>query len=94
MPHVVTEPCLGCKNTVCVSVCPVNCFHEDAKMLVIDPDECIDCGACVPECPTKAIFSLAKVPAKWKAYVKLNAERSKVLPLITRQQKPLSGQGS
>jgi ferredoxin len=63
-------------------------------MLVIDPDECIDCGACVPECPTKAIFSLGKVPAKWKSYVRLNAERSKVLPLITKQKTPLSKTGA
>ena len=88
MPHVVTQPCIGCKNTVCVSVCPVNCFHEDKDMLVIDPDECIDCGACVPECPTKAIFPLAKVPPAWKPFVRLNAERAKVLPLITRQKRP------
>ena len=89
MPHVVTEPCIGCKNTVCVSVCPVFCFHEDQKMLVIDPDECIDCGACVPECPTKAIFPLAKVPTQWKSFINLNAERSKILPLITKQKTPL-----
>lgn len=88
MPHVVTEPCVGCKNTVCVSVCPANCFHEDKEMLVIDPVECIDCGACVPECPTKAIFSAIRVPAKWKDYIRLNAERSKTLPLITKPRIP------
>ncbi len=90
MPHVVTEPCINCKNTVCVTVCPVNCFHEDERMLVIDPVECIDCGACVPECPTKAIFPAARVPAKWKSYIQLNAEKAKVLPLITQQKTPLS----
>lgn len=87
MPHVVTAPCIGCKNTVCVSVCPVNCFHEDRDLLVIDPDECIDCGACVPECPVKAIYPLASVPREWQSYIKLNAERSKVTPLITAQRK-------
>ncbi len=91
MPHVVTEPCIGCKNTVCVSVCPVNCFHEDHRMLVIDPDECIDCGACVPECPTKAIFPLAKVPTKWKRFIALNAQRATVTPHITAQRKPPAG---
>ena len=58
-------------------------------MLVIDPDECIDCGSCVPECPTKAIFPIPKVPAKWKSYIQLNAERSKIVPLITKQKVPL-----
>jgi ferredoxin len=94
MPHVVTEPCYGCRNTICVTVCPVNCFHEDEKCLWIDPDECIDCGACVPECPTKAIFPAGRVPAKWKHYIGLNAEKSKLLPLITRQKTPLTGDGS
>jgi ferredoxin len=89
MPHVVTEPCVGCKNTVCVTVCPVNCFHEGPNMLYIDPVECIDCGACVPECPTKAIFPLHRVPAKWKNYIKLNADESKTTPIITQQKKPL-----
>ena len=89
MPHVVTEPCIGCKNTVCVTVCPVNCFHEDERMLVIDPVECIDCGACVPECPTKAIFPAIRVPPKWKYFIALNAENSKRLPLITAQKTPL-----
>jgi ferredoxin len=83
MPHVVTEPCVGCKNTVCVTVCPVNCFHEDAAMLVIDPEECIDCGACVPECPTHAIFPLARVPPKWRHYIALNVEKAAQTPLIT-----------
>ena len=89
MPHVVTEPCVGCKNTVCVTVCPVNCFHEGPAQLYIDPDECIDCGACVPECPTKAIFSFARVPPQWKSYIKLNAVESKRTPSLTQQKKPL-----
>lgn len=89
MPHVVTEPCINCKNTVCVTVCPVNCFHEGESQLFIDPVECIDCGACVPECPAKAIFTLARVPPKWKHFVKLNAEQAAALPLITQQRKPL-----
>jgi ferredoxin len=88
MPHVVTEACKGCKNTVCVSVCPVLCFHEGPDQLWIDPDECIDCGACVPECPTHAIFPAARVPAKSRDYIRLNAEQSSVLPLITRPKPP------
>lgn len=89
MPHVVTEPCLDCKNTVCVTVCPVNCFHEDERMLVIDPVECIDCGACVAECPTDAIYPAGRVPAAWRHYIRENAEKARVLPLITEQKKPL-----
>jgi len=58
-------------------------------MLVIDPVECIDCGACVPECPTKAIFPAARVPAQWKDYIKMNAEKAPRLPLITEQKTPL-----
>ena len=53
---VVTQPCIGCKDKACLPVCPAECFHEDELMVYIDPDECIDCGACVPECPTEAIF--------------------------------------
>ncbi len=90
MPHIVTEPCVGCKNTVCVTVCPVDCFREDARMLVIDPDECIDCGACVPECPVEAIYPLEDVPEKWEHYIKLNADKAIDLPVITEQQEPLS----
>ena len=54
---VVTEPCHDCKYTACVTVCPVDCFYQDAHMLYIDPEECIDCGACIPECPVNAIFT-------------------------------------
>lgn len=79
---------------MCVTVCPVNCFHEDKDMLVIDPVECIDCGACVPECPTKAIFPAGRVPTKWKSFIKVNAEKARVLPLITKAKKPMSGPGS
>jgi ferredoxin len=89
MPHIVTEPCIGCKNTVCVTVCPVDCFREDADALWIDPDECIDCGACVPECPVQAIFEVAQVPSKWKHFVGINAEKAKILPVINQRKEPL-----
>jgi NAD-dependent dihydropyrimidine dehydrogenase PreA subunit len=56
MPFVVTENCIKCKHTDCVEVCPVDCFHEGPNFLVIDPDECIDCTLCEPECPVNAIF--------------------------------------
>jgi ferredoxin len=62
MAYVVAEPCIKCKYTDCVEVCPVNCFYEGANFLAINPDECIDCGACEPVCPTKAIFPRATCP--------------------------------
>jgi ferredoxin len=77
--HVVTEPCANCKYTDCVVVCPCECFYGDETMLYIDPDDCIDCGACIPECPVGAIFQQDDVPAQWTSYVQLNAERVKVL---------------
>ncbi|MCL2647085.1 MAG: ferredoxin family protein [Phycisphaerales bacterium] len=85
MPHVITEPCKGTKDTACVAVCPVDCIHPrpdeaefaDAEMLYIDPDTCIDCDLCVAECPVKAIFADHDVPAKWKHYIQLNAEHYK-----------------
>lgn len=57
MPHIVTDKCIKCKYTDCVEVCPVDCFHEDDELLVIDPDVCIDCGVCIPECPIDAIVN-------------------------------------
>ena len=57
MAHLVDDKCINCKHTTCVSVCPVDCFYEGENMLVINPEECIDCGACLPECPVKAIFA-------------------------------------
>jgi ferredoxin len=75
MAFVVCEPCRGCKYTDCVVVCPMECFYGDDRQLYIDPDDCIDCGACAPECPVEAIFLDADVPAKWATYVRLNADR-------------------
>ena len=90
MPHVVCEPCVRCKYTDCVVVCPVDAYREDKEMLVIDPDVCIDCGACVPECPVKAIYVDNDVPDKWKKYIKLNADKAKTLPVITDKKEPLA----
>jgi ferredoxin len=73
MAFVVAEPCVKCKYTDCVDVCPVECFFEGENMLVISPDECIDCGACVPECPAEAIFDEDEVPEQWEEYIELNA---------------------
>ena len=79
MAMVVTEPCFGCKYTDCVVVCPVECFYEGEKMLYIHPDECIDCGACISECPVSAIFHAPDVPAAWQGDVALNRERAETL---------------
>ena len=68
MAYIVADPCVKCKYTDCVEVCPVNCFYEGENMLVIHPDECIDCGACEPVCPTKAIFPESDFPEKWAEY--------------------------
>ncbi len=89
MAYVVAEPCIKCKYTDCVEVCPVNCFYEGANFLAIHPDECIDCGACEPVCPTKAIFPEADLPEKWKEFTALNAELSKAWPNIATKKDPL-----
>lgn len=89
MTFVVTEPCIKCKYTDCVSVCPVACFHEGENCLVIDPDECIDCGVCVDECPVTAIFPEEEVPDKWQEYIELNAKLAKDWPVIEETKDPL-----
>jgi len=73
MAYVVADPCVKCKYTDCVAVCPVDCFYEGENSLAINPDECIDCGACEPECPTTAIFEESELPAKWAVYKDINA---------------------
>lgn len=83
MAHVVTEPCIGVKDKACLEVCPVPCFYEDEKQLYIHPDECTDCGSCEPECPVEAIFLDEDVPAKWKAFIELNAKRAAETPPAT-----------
>lgn len=89
MPHIVTDLCLDCKHTSCVAVCPVDCFHEAEHTLYIDPVECIDCGACIPECPEKAIFDLPDVPAEYQHCIRENAEKSKDCPVIMETHPPL-----
>lgn len=88
MAMVVTEPCFGCKYTDCVVVCPAECFHEGQSMVFIDPEECIDCGACVSECPVEAIFYENDVPEKWHDYIELNREMAERCPQITEKQTP------
>jgi ferredoxin len=87
MTYVVTEECIKCKYTDCVEVCPVDCFYEGENMLVIHPDECIDCGVCEPECPIDAIIS--DIDPKAEKYLELNREYSELWPVITRQKEPM-----
>ena len=89
MTHVVTEACIRCKYTDCVDVCPVDCFREGPNFLVIDPDECIDCAVCIPECPASAILPEEDVPADQQAYIALNAELALKWPSITKRKAAL-----
>ena len=89
MTFVVAEPCFACKYTDCVVVCPVDAFREGKHILYIDPDDCIDCDACVPECPVEAIFEEDSVPEQWHDYIALNAELAPKCPPITEQQDSL-----
>ena len=89
MTHVVGEACIKCKYTDCVDVCPVDAFREGKNMLVIDPDECIDCGVCIPECPVEAITTEEDVPQSQLEYIALNAELAKQWPTITRTRASL-----
>lgn len=87
MTHVVLENCILCKYTHCVAVCPVNCFYEGESMLVIHPDECIDCGVCVPECPAEAIVPDSEdFDPVW---LSLNRQYAAVWPNITEQKPPI-----
>jgi NAD-dependent dihydropyrimidine dehydrogenase PreA subunit len=82
MAYVIAEPCIGVKDTACVDACPVDCIHPrkdesefgPAEQLYIDPQECIDCGACVPVCPVSAIFALDDLPAKWNHFAQINED--------------------
>ncbi len=82
MTYIIAEPCIGVKDTACVDVCPVDCIHpmkdepdfEGVEKLYIDPDECIDCGACEPECPVEAIFEESELPEKWAEYLQIDAD--------------------
>ena len=72
MTYVVTESCIKCKYTDCVEICPVDCFYEGPEFLVIDPDECIDCGLCEPECPVEAIYADDELPNDQIEFIEIN----------------------
>jgi ferredoxin len=86
MTFVVTENCIKCKYMTCVEVCPVDCFHEGPNFLVIDPDECIDCTLCEPECPAKAIYAEDDVPDDQQDFKQINADLAKAWPTITEKK--------
>ena len=85
MTYVVMENCIRCKYTDCVEVCPVDAFREGPNFLVIDPEDCIDCDVCVPECPVEAILSEDDVPVDQRVFIKINAELAAVWPVITEK---------
>ena len=89
MPFVVTDLCDGCRYTECVAVCPVACFHGDAQRLYIDPAVCIDCGACVPACPVKAILDSIDLTPEQAHHVAQNRERAAGLPVVRDRGEPL-----
>lgn len=88
MTFVVTENCIKCKYTDCVLVCPVDCFHEGPNFLAIDPEQCIDCAMCEPECEAKAIVPDVDLPAQSAHFLALNAELARVWPTITEKRTP------
>lgn len=85
MTFVVTDNCIKCKYTDCVEVCPVDCFHAGELMLVIDPQECIDCALCVPECPVEAIFDEVDLPQAQQHFLQINALLAPRWPVLTQQ---------
>jgi ferredoxin len=89
MTHVVTNNCIACKYTDCVEMCPVDCFHEGPNFLVIDPEECIDCGLCINECPVNAIKQAQDLQGNEKIFLDINAQLSHQWPVIRLQKNPL-----
>ena len=88
MPYVIAEPCIGVKDKSCVAVCPVDCIHDAADQLYIDPNECIDCGLCEPECPVDAIFMEDEVPDQWK---KLYSDQRRLVQKVGQRAKRVGG---
>ncbi|MCO5975593.1 ferredoxin FdxA [Ideonella oryzae] len=93
MPFIVTEPCVQCKYTDCVEVCPMDCFVEGPNFLAIDPAGCIDCSVCVPQCPVDAIVNASEATQAQRPYIAINAQAAQQWPSITRRQPPLPEHG-
>jgi ferredoxin len=89
MTHLVTENCIKCKHTDCVSVCPVDCFYEGPNFLAINPDECIDCGVCIPECPVDAIVADNDINTNTPLWLEINTRLSNIWPVITKKKPAL-----
>jgi len=89
MAYVVTQHCVDCKYTDCVTVCPVDAFHEGVRMVYINPDTCVNCDACVPACPVEAIFSEENLSPKFQEYIQLNIDGSRSNPIINQKKDPL-----
>ena len=89
MTYVVAEGCILCKHTDCVDVCPVDCFVEGPNFLAIDPDGCIDCAVCVPECPEDAIYAEDDVPEDQKQFININAELARLWKPITKSKESM-----
>ena len=90
MTYVVTESCIACRFTDCVSVCPVNCFKGGENFIVIDPDECIDCGVCIPECPVEAIYADTDLPEEQRRFLDINRQLAAQWAPITDKEPPLA----
>ncbi len=91
MSYVVSEPCIGVKDKACVDVCPADCFYEDESQLYIHPDECVDCGACEPECPVEAIFADSAVPEQYEHWTQINIDEAPKYPIISAKIPALYG---
>ena len=89
MTYVVTDSCIMCKHTDCVDVCPVDCFVEGPNFLAINPDVCIDCAVCVPECPENAIYAEDDIPEDQRQFIQINAELSRLWPTLTKSKESL-----
>lgn len=89
MPFIVTEPCVQCKYTDCVEVCPMDCFVEGPNFLAIDPAGCIDCSVCVPQCPVDAIVNAKEANEAQQPYIAINAQAASVWPSIRQRQAPM-----
>src|SRR5881398_2638625 len=84
MTYIIAEPCIDIKDRSCLDVCPVDCIHEANRILVIDPEECIDCAACEPECPVDAIFAEDALPQRWEAFIPINYSYGDGLHVVDR----------
>lgn len=91
MTYIVTQHCVDCKYTDCVTVCPVDAFHEGPRTLYINPDTCVNCDACVPACPVEAIYAEENMPSQWANYLQINVDGAAQFPVINEKKDPMPG---